>query len=150
MADVSDTVLLRTPWHLWVVGVLALLWNGASCYSYVMTRSANAAYFDAAGLTPDMVEYFAALSAWYVAAWSVGVWVGLFASLCLLIRRSWAVWLFAISLLGMTVISAATVLNADARAMFGQVGLIITAMTVVIGVLELLYSRAMKRNSVLR
>ena len=27
-----------TPWHLWVVGVLTLLWNSVGGFSYTMTR----------------------------------------------------------------------------------------------------------------
>jgi hypothetical protein len=26
-----------TPWHLWLVGVLALLWNSFGAFDYVMT-----------------------------------------------------------------------------------------------------------------
>ena len=25
----------KTPWHLWVVAVLALLWNGAGAFDYL-------------------------------------------------------------------------------------------------------------------
>ena len=28
----------KTPWHLWVVGVLTLLWNAVGATSYTMTR----------------------------------------------------------------------------------------------------------------
>lgn len=150
MADLSSPGWPRAPWHLWVVGVLAALWNGASCYSYVMTLTRSAAYFDATGLTAEMIAYFAALPAWYVAAWTVAVWGALLASLGLLVRRSWAVSLFAISLPGAIVMTAATLLNANTREMFGPVGLAMSAMVVVIGGFELLYSKAMKKTGVLR
>ena len=29
---------VRTPWHLWVVGILTLLWNSVGGFSYTMTR----------------------------------------------------------------------------------------------------------------
>jgi hypothetical protein len=28
-----------TPWHVWVVGALALLWNGAGAYTIMMARA---------------------------------------------------------------------------------------------------------------
>ena len=34
----------RTPVHLWIVGVLALLWNGIGGYDYLMTRMRNIDY----------------------------------------------------------------------------------------------------------
>lgn len=27
----TNTLVTRTPWHLWVVGVIAVLWNGFGC-----------------------------------------------------------------------------------------------------------------------
>ena len=27
-----NSMTVKTPWHLWVVGVLALLWNGFGAY----------------------------------------------------------------------------------------------------------------------
>ena len=149
MTNVADTVRPSAPWHLWVVGGLALIWSAASCYSYVMTRTANAGYFESTGLTPEMVAYFGALPAWYIVAWTIGVWSELLATFGLLIRRPWSVWLFAISMPAMLAMSVATMLNEYAREMLGQVGLIFTAMTVFFSVFEVLYSMAMRKNGVL-
>ena len=38
----------RTPWHLWVVGVLALLWNGSGAYVFMMAQSGRLAGVSAA------------------------------------------------------------------------------------------------------
>ena len=97
-----------------------------------------------------MVAYFGALPAWYIVAWTIGVWSALLATFGLLIRKSWAVWLFALSMPPMLAMSAATMMNEHAREMFGQVGLIMTAMTVFISVFEVTYSMTMKKNGVLR
>jgi hypothetical protein len=103
------------PWHLWLVGLLILVWNAASCYSHVMTLAQDDGYFRAARVTPEIAAYFAAVPAWYVVAWTIGVWGGLLAAVGLLIRKSWAVWWFAVSQLAMAVNSAATLLNPEAR-----------------------------------
>jgi len=95
------------PWHLWLVAVLMFVWNSLSCYSYVMTLSQNEAFFRAGGITPEIAAYFAALPAWYVVAWTIGVWGGAFAALGLLMRKSWAVWLFAVSQMAMAINSVA-------------------------------------------
>ena len=35
---------MKTPLHLWIVGVLSLLWNAGSGYDYLMTRLESTAY----------------------------------------------------------------------------------------------------------
>jgi hypothetical protein len=102
----NDTRVARAglaPWHLWLVGLLMLVWNAMSCYSYVMTLRQNDAYFRATGITPEIAAYCAALPAWYVAAWTIGVWGGVLAAAGLLMRKSWAVWWFAASQLATVV-----------------------------------------------
>ena len=34
----------KTPWHIWVVGVLALAWAGIGAIDYVMTQTRNPGY----------------------------------------------------------------------------------------------------------
>ena len=41
-ADTPQTP--KTPWHLWVVGVLSLLWNMIGAFDFYMTQTHNAAY----------------------------------------------------------------------------------------------------------
>ena len=40
----QQAVSTRTPAHLWIVGILSLLWNGFGCYDYLMTRMRNTDY----------------------------------------------------------------------------------------------------------
>ena len=137
------------PWHLWLVGVLMLVWNALSCYSYVMTLTQNAAYFRAGGITPQIAAYFAAVPAWYVVAWTIAVWGGLVAAVGLLIRKSWTVWWFAASQLAMVINSVATLLNPAARVL-GRVGSISAIVLIILGAFLVLYSMAMKRRGILR
>ena len=90
----------RTPWHLWVVGVLAALWNGFGCFDYVMTQTRRDEWFVQMGMTEAQLTYFNAMPAWTHAAWAIGVWGGLLGGLLLLARRKWATAVFALSLLG--------------------------------------------------
>jgi hypothetical protein len=138
------------PWHLWLVGLLMLVWNALSCYSHVMTLSQNDAFFRAGGITPDIAAYFAALPAWYVAAWTIGVWGGVLAAVALLMRKSWAVWWVAASQLAMVINSVATLLNPNAREVLGRVGSIGAIAVIILGAFLVLYSMAMKRRGILR
>jgi hypothetical protein len=152
MIDMNDTRVSQTglaPWHLWLVGLLMLIWNAASCYSYVMTLTQDERYFRATGITPEIAAYFAALPAWYVATWTIGVWGGLVAAVGLLIRRSWAVWWFAASQLAMAINSVVTLLNSKAQDVLGMVGSISAIATIILAAFLVLYAMAMKRRGIL-
>lgn len=139
----------RAPWHLWLVGLLMVVWNALSCYSHVMTLTQNAAYFRAGGITPEMAAYLAAVPAWYVVAWTIAVWGGLIASVGLLKRKSWTVWWFAASQLAMIINSVWTLLNPAAKVL-GRVGSISAIVLIILGAFLVLYSMRLKQRGVLR
>lgn len=95
MATSAET---RAPAHLWIVGVLALLWNGFGCFDYLMTNLKNKTYLSQ--LTADQLAYMDSLPAWLTGVWAVGVWGGLAGSILLLLRSRHAVWVFGLSLIG--------------------------------------------------
>ena len=52
---------VKTPWHLWAVGVIAVLWNAYGGYDYTMSMTQGAAYMATAGMTPDQIAYYEAM-----------------------------------------------------------------------------------------
>jgi hypothetical protein len=95
MATSAET---RAPAHLWIVGVLALLWNGFGCFDYLMTNLKNKTYLSQ--LTADQLAYMNSLPAWLTGVWAVGVWGGLAGSILLLMRSRHASWVFGLSWIG--------------------------------------------------
>ncbi|MGV3578500.1 hypothetical protein [Brevundimonas sp.] len=93
----------KTPWHLWLVGVVSLLWNGFGAYDFIMTNTQGEAYMRASGMTQPMIDYFLAMPDWMYAPWIAGVWGAVAGSILLLLRMKWAVYAFAISLVGAVV-----------------------------------------------
>ena len=91
---------VHTPWHLWVVGILALLWNSFGCVDYTMTQTRQDEWFAQMGMTAAQLEYFNAMPAWTHAAWAIGVWGGALGAILLLLRRKWAMPVFVVSFLG--------------------------------------------------
>ncbi|MDZ7588498.1 MAG: hypothetical protein U5J78_04935 [Parasphingorhabdus sp.] len=87
-----------TPWHLWAVGLLSLLWNAIGITSYLMTVTGN---LGAAGMSPAQIAYMAETPAWAVAFWALGVWGAFLGSIFLLLRRHLAVSAFAVALIGL-------------------------------------------------
>ena len=98
MSGVGQTI--KTPWHLWVVGVVALLWNSFGCVDYTMTQTQGDAWLTSMGMTEAQMAYFHAMPAWTHGAWAIGVWGGLLGALLLLLRRKWATPVFVVSFLG--------------------------------------------------
>jgi hypothetical protein len=97
----QQAVSARAPAHIWIVGILALLWNGYASYDYLMTNMKNPAYL--AQFPADQLAYWETLPSWLTAFWALGVWGGLAGALLLLARSRYAVHAFAVSLLGIVV-----------------------------------------------
>jgi len=96
----TDTMKAAVPWHLWVVGVLSLLWNGFGAYDFVMSITQGEAYWRASGMNDAMIAYYNAMPGWMYGPWVAGVWGALAGSILLLLRNRYAFHLFALSLLG--------------------------------------------------
>lgn len=96
----THSMTTRTPWHLWVVGVIALLWNGFGCFDYTMTQTQGDVWLTTAGMTEAQIAYFHTTPMWAHAVWAIGVWGGLLGGILLLLRRRWATLVFIVSFLG--------------------------------------------------
>ena len=99
----DDVQASKAPVHLWIVGALALLWNGFGCYDYLMTRMRNLDYFRS--MAPDvdpeaMLAWVEGFPIYAQFGWGLGVWMGLIGSVLLLMRHRWAVPALGLSLLG--------------------------------------------------
>lgn len=145
----TDTMRLTraTPWHLWAVGVVALLWNGYGGYDYVMTQTNNAAYL--AQFTAEQRAYFDSFPLWMEAVWAIGVWGGVLGAVLLLLRSKWAFQAFLASLIAFAV-SVAFGQMSGGSAVMGMTGMVFSAVIFVLGLIFVMYSRMMTRKGVLR
>jgi hypothetical protein len=70
-----------TPKHLWVVGVIAILWNSMGAFDYLMTKTQNEGYL--AQFTPEQLEFFLGFPIWVSAGWGLAVWGAVLGSILL-------------------------------------------------------------------
>ena len=91
---------VKTPWHLWVIGVIGVLWNAFGCWDYTMTQLKGEAHLRAFGMTDAQIAYFHAMPAWTHGAWAIGVWGGMLGAILILLRRKLALPVFVVSFLG--------------------------------------------------
>jgi hypothetical protein len=137
----------QTPVHLWIIAVLALLWNLMGAFDYLATKLELEFYMSQ--FSPEQLAYFYGFPAWAVAGWAFGVWGAVAGSAGLLLRRKWSVWAFAVSLAGMLVSSIYTLGLSEGAAMMGAGGVIFTAVIWVVAIFLLVYARAMANRGVL-
>jgi hypothetical protein len=149
MAD-SAAPATKTPWHLWVVGVVAVLWNVMGVADFTLTQLKSEAWLK--GFTPEQREYIYSFPLWSLIAWGAGVYGGFIGSILLLVRSRWAVAVFRVSLAGAIVTSIYTHGFTDwDKVSGGSAGAVIfSAVIVLIAVLLWFYARAMTRRGVLR
>ena len=96
----SNTILGRakTPWHLWVIGIVTLLFNAMGVLSYVTTKLGMLADM---GMTADQIAFMDSYPAWTSAFWALGVWGAFAGSVLLLLRSQWATAAMAVALVGL-------------------------------------------------
>lgn len=102
---------MRTPWHLWVVGVLSLIWHAGGAFDYLMSHLRPAFYMDM--MPPGMVEYLNGYPVWATAAWAIGVWGAVLGSLLILLRSRLAVPVLWLAMVGLLVNTAHNYLISD-------------------------------------
>ena len=147
MAAPADT--RKAPWHLWVVGVLYLLWSGVGAMDFTMTQTHNATY--AKGFTAAQLNYFYSYPVWVVIAWAISTWGAIIGSICLLVRKRSAVPFFLAALVAMILTTVYNFgLSGGIKVMGGTGTLIFCVIIIVVGALVWLYARGMRRKEVLR
>ncbi|HEV2598603.1 hypothetical protein [Sphingopyxis sp.] len=141
---------VKTPWHIWVVGGLSLVWNAFGAMDYTMTKMGNAEYL--AAFTPEQQAWFASFPMWANIGWALGVWGSLLGSLLLLARSRHAATAFLISIAGLAIscIYQFGMHYADLMRMFGTFPMIFTAVIWAILIALYLYARAQAAKGVLR
>jgi hypothetical protein len=139
----------QTSRHLWIVAIGTLIWNGFGALDYTLTQMRVEAYMSQ--FTPEQLDYFYGFPVWADAAWALGVWGAVVGSAALLVRRSWAQWAFAVSLVGLVGTTLYTLVLTDGPAVMGGAATLVFSLLIwVVTVGLFVYSRTMAHRGVLR
>lgn len=149
MATQTQTAA-KTPVHLWVVGIVSLLWNCFGAYDYVMSHTGGLSYFESMGLDAEAFAWFNALPTWSVAAWAVGVWVSLLGAILLLLRSRHSATAFLVSLIGAVISFAYQFSSERPASLEGETAVIMPIVIVIAIVAQWYYARRMTAAGVLR
>ncbi|PKB19608.1 hypothetical protein B0I00_1846 [Novosphingobium kunmingense] len=97
METVNETAA-RVPTSYWAIAVVGLLWNSFGAYLYLMARLDPDTALAAA--SPALRDYVANQPIWANVGYGLGIWGSFLGSIAMTLRSRHAVWLFAVSLLG--------------------------------------------------
>jgi hypothetical protein len=96
----SETAKIKLPFWFWIIAVISLLWNGIGLMDYYNSVSLNEAYL---AQNPGWLEFIKQMPMWAKAGWGTATTLSVLGSAALLLRKSWAFHLFALSIVGMFV-----------------------------------------------
>ncbi|WP_370032945.1 hypothetical protein [Qipengyuania mesophila] len=146
----------KAPWHLWVVGLVSLLWNAFGGYDYTMSQLRDPAYLEATmgpmGMSVDQsIAFLDSFPVWADVLWALGVWGSVAGSVLLLLRSRFAVTAFLVSLVG-AILSFAYQYTIDLPPQLADntMGKIMPMVIILAVVLQWWYARSQKAAGVLR
>ncbi|WP_260482689.1 hypothetical protein [Sphingomicrobium flavum] len=143
------TTTNKAPWHLWVIGLAALLFNAGGAFHYVMTKTRNADFIEQ--MPAGAIEYYEGFPIWMDMAWAIAIWFAVAGALLLLVRKAWAAPVFLIAFLAYLVSSFYTfALGAPPAEMMTTNNMLFSVGIGLQLLLLTLYSRAMAARGVLK
>jgi len=147
MQEVAAATPHRAPWHLWLIGILGLIWDSMGVFDYLMTETQNESYMSQ--FTPAQLEFFYGFPTWVVAFWALAVWGGVLGALLLLLRRRLAAPVLLVSFLAMIVTAVHNFLLSNGLEVMGREGLVFSGLIFAFAIGLWLYARAMVKRGVL-
>ena len=141
---------VKSPWHVWLIGVIAVLFNFIGVFDFVMSMAQGAEYQASAGMTPDQIAHYQEMPSWMTVVWAVGVFGAFLASILLLVRRKAALPVFVVSLTAFLMSLLYTYVLTDGGAIMGQQMAITSAVIAGLLVFFSWYSWFMSVRGVLR
>lgn len=131
------------PWHLSVVGWIAVLWTGLGALDYLLTRFEVAAWLSL--FSDDQVAYFTSLPFWIDALWPVAVWSGVVGAVCLLGGVRLSAFLLGLAAVALALATLGLVFFTDPpmQAVTGPAGVWVMVGSTAVYLLLWIYARAM-------
>ena len=81
MSQQKSDPKVRAPWHLWVVGIVSVLWYAAGAYTIQMAQLGRLPH-----LSPDEITYYATKPVWLIAITAISTYGSALAAALLLMR----------------------------------------------------------------
>ena len=143
----ADVARSKAPVHLWIVGILSLLWNAMGAFDYLATQLELESYMSK--FSPEQLAYFNSFPKLMTACWAFAIWGAVAGSIFLLLRKKWAVWAFVVACTGMLFTTIYNYGMTNGAEIMGSTGVIISVVIWIIALFLLWYSWAQAKKGVL-
>ncbi len=144
-----DTLDPKPGFSFWTIGTVALLWNLLGVMAYLVQVTATPDQL-AAAYTAEQVELLLAVPAWATSMTAIATNFGVLGSILLLLRRTWSVPVYSISLVALVIQDIYSFAMTETLAVFGPTPLIIQGAVLLIAVFLVWYSRQASARGWLR
>lgn len=141
---------VKTPWHLWAIGIISLLWHSGGAMDYIMSKTKNPDYL--AQMTPEQLAFLEAFPTWLTPFWAVAVWGAVLGSLLILLRSRFAAPTFVIAFFAMIVVTIHNLFLAEVSATSTMTAFQIafTIAIIIVAILMIAYANTQVRLGRLR
>ena len=136
------------PWHLWVIGIIGLLWSSMGVVSFLLTQMKVEAVMSR--FPPQQRQYFESFPMWVVAFWAINVFAGVIGCVVLLLKNKLACPLLLASVIATAVFNLGGLfLLGGMEVMRETDGLGFTVVPIFFSAFLAYYARAMSKKGVL-
>ena len=140
----------KTPWHVWLVGIIAVLFNGIGVFDFTMAMTQGASYMAKSGMTPEQIAHYLQMPGWMTVVWAIGVFGALLGSVLILLRKRLAAPVFVASLVAFVLSLIYTYVLTNGGDIMGQQMAIASAVILALLLFFTWYSMRMSKVGVLR
>jgi hypothetical protein len=132
----------------WIIGTLALIWNGMGVYNYLIQAYKTEAY--TSSLNEVQLALMESMPSWATALFAIAVFSGLIGTICFLMKKKLAVSLFILSFITATINQLYWLFGTNAAEVFSESMPYLMPILVIVFCLFLVwYSRDQKAKGVL-
>lgn len=138
------TATNRPPVAFWIVSILALLWNLMGVMAYITTVTMTPEALQA--LPAEQQQLYTDIPKWATAAFAIAVWGSTLGCILMLLRKRFAVPVFAVSFAGILVQMTHSLVISKSIEVYGPGGAVMPVMIILIGGFLVWYSRKAQAN----
>ncbi len=137
---------MRTPWHIWLVGIIALIWYGIAAADYVMTQYQYEPYL--ALLSEAQMSYVNGIPTWVEGTWAAAIWLSVAGAFFLLIKSRFSPLMFGLAPFFFVVATVYLFGFAGTKPMdvFGQNAIFAAVAVLVVAMVMWVYTRVMRQH----
>lgn len=132
----------------WIIGVIALIWNGMGANYYL--QSAFKTEASTAGLNQEQIDLMNSMPSWYTALFAIAVFSGVIGALAMLMKKKVSVPLFMVSFICALINQVYWLFGTNAVEVFSdQMPYLMPTLVIIIGAFLIWYSKRQKAKHVL-